>query len=231
MRETQLLAWLEHRRKLLGIESWSALAAQAGLRSDVIEELVCRGSLKGLGRGGRAWLARALKVALQDLEALAAGKISWIERTVDLDRPSGCGGAVIAQRVEFPVLRTVASESGIPVVGHILDDGNVEWLDPSTCGRLPVRVDAQPRAYSLKCKAPAGEEHLIFEPVMGAALGAGMQVVMTLADGTPAGESLFGQLQEADEAAAELICRSPLGSLRKIQLCNIVRTGRLIARV
>lgn len=231
MRQTQFLAWLEHRRKLLGIESWSALGEHAGLRSDVIEELVSNESLKGLGRGGRAWLARALKVALQDLEALAAGKIGWIERIVDLDRPPGCGGALLLQRVTSPALRAAPADSGISVVGRILDDGKVEWLDSSQCGRLVVRIEGEPHAYSLKHHGPVGDEHLIFAPLMGAALRAGMQVVMTLADGTPSGESLFAQLQQADEAEVKLICPGPQGKPRKIQLCNIARTGRLILRV
>src|SRR4051794_29366804 len=84
----RLTEWLRHRQDLLGMASAEDLAEAAAISPGTITTILQTGTLRHVGRSARSWLARALKVTVRDLEALASGRIDWIDdsRMVDFDR-------------------------------------------------------------------------------------------------------------------------------------------------
>lgn len=67
--------WLERRRKIIGFDRQSDLAAAAGLSISIIQRAESSGSLDGKTRATRKLLADALRVSLDDLDRLARGDI------------------------------------------------------------------------------------------------------------------------------------------------------------
>ncbi len=235
--------WLSHRSQLIGACSLTRLADLSGVNLSTLEAIAERGSLDGADRSARAWLARALKVPLKEMESFAEGAAPPIPdwRMVDLDRPGGGASA----RVQFPDADscprpiTAPAGRGIPIVGRVICSDRIIWDDsnPPESRRMRISYRGLTDLFALSVEddlAPdAGNgESLIFRNVLPAHLSRGDCVLFTFSDGTTSGQSRLGWLTAGQDGAAMLM---PFGSAGAdpiaLRLETLVRAARLFARV
>ena len=145
--------------------------------------------LAGASRSARAYLARALKVSVRELEALAAGRIQWIndERRVDFDRL--CATKKRPSHDKIPTAKSCDATKGIPILGRVLESGTVEHFDywtPEEGRRVPVRYPGLPDVFSLEltCDVPPfmKGQCLVFQPILPGEIRDGELMLVTLSD-------------------------------------------------
>ncbi len=232
--------WIDHRAQLLRLHSRSQLADRSGISLATLNAITRTGSLRGIDRSTRAWLARALKVPLREMECFAAGKGPAISdlRRVDFDHPGGAS-TISSEHDEGPAPIPARCGRGIPIVGHILSSDQINWFAsgrPESQRRLPIvypgltDVFALSEEENLSSDAPKGE-CLIFRNEPPPDLSPGDTVLLTFTDGTPSGQSRIGQLSATSDGAAALV---PFGRPNSIPmplpLESIVRAARLLGR-
>ena len=76
---SRLIEWLDHRRDVVGFETWKDLSEFSGLSLHTLDEVQLEGSVEFLNRSDRRTLAGALRVSLRRLEQLDDATINWIE--------------------------------------------------------------------------------------------------------------------------------------------------------
>ncbi|HZL34697.1 MAG TPA: hypothetical protein VFC78_05255 [Tepidisphaeraceae bacterium] len=145
--------WLLHRSGLLGIPWPAGVADAAGLPVAALQAMADAGSLAHTSRSARGYLARAMKVSVRELEALADGRTQWIadERILDIDRlsPTCLRPDLGAALVPTPC----AIHRGMPILGRVAPTGIVEHFDawtPEDGPRLPVRYPGLPDAFAVE---------------------------------------------------------------------------------
>lgn len=149
---TSLAHWLKHRARVIGLSWPDGVADAAGIAPATLTRVDRDSALGPIGRGARSYLARTLKVSVRELEAIAAGKIDWIDdaRQVDLDRFSP---GVPTSPVPRAMPLHCARDRGIPRVGRIVAGGIVEPLEthaPEDQPRLALRYRDHPDAYAMR---------------------------------------------------------------------------------
>lgn len=235
--------WIDHRASLFGLRTVKELADRSGINPATLNTIAQSGSLRGVDRSTRAWLARALKVPLREMESFEAGKTPAIPdlRIVDLDRP---GGAVAArtnrsERNERPKPVPAPTGRGVPIVGSIISSDQINWFAPQrpeSQPRLRIAYPGLTDLFALSVAenlAPEGPEGqcLIFRNEPPPHLSPGDTVLFTFADGAPAGQSRIGQLSTTPDGAAALV---PFGCPNAMPipllLESIVRAARLLDR-
>jgi hypothetical protein len=150
--------WITHRARIVGLAWPEGVADASGVSSFLLTSIGATGNLRRLGRGARGYIARALRVSVRELEALAEGKIDWIDdrKLVDVNRLSP--GVTITAPATV-IATPIPSSRGVPVLGRILPNGHVENFDnwtPEDGRRLAVRYTGVPDAFALEltCDAP-----------------------------------------------------------------------------
>ncbi len=232
-------SWLTARAQRVGLGSITDVCDASGIAVPTLHAIVAAGSLAGTDRSTRAWLARALKVPLREMEAFAAGRAPCIPdaRVVDLDRRGGSKSSDPPTGAPAPV-RAPAGR-GVPVVGSVDENGDVDWLSaPSSSERtirLPIRYPGMPdlfalqTAHALRDLCPRGA-CLIFLDTVPSQLQHGQIALCTLADGTDTGRTRLGRLTALPNGTAGLIPPAPLGTAPiRISTETLVRAARLIA--
>ncbi len=161
--------WICHRARVVGLSWPDGVADAAGLPASQLTALGTTGNIATLSRSARGYLARALRISVRELEALADGRLGWIDdaRVFHVDRYSGDINRGAASAISYP------SSSGVPILGRILEDGHVEhnenWT-PQEGRRLSVRYRDMPDAFALEllCDTPVCPAGgiLVFQPVV-----------------------------------------------------------------
>ncbi len=193
--------WLTHRAQMLGLAWPDGIHDLTGLTPRALQSVRQQGTLRPIGRSACACLARALKVSLRELEALAAGKISWItdDRIVDLDRLH------TAPTPRELIAMACPLEQGTPVLGRIEDTGRVRHHEDWTADdgpRLAARFRGlcDPFALEWPGNAPPhlGTSHLLLQPIRPGELQPGQWAVLTRDPGETVSE-LWIVEQRGDE--------------------------------
>lgn len=236
--------WIDHRAALLGLQTAAELANRSGIQPATLDAIVRRSSLRGVDRSTRAWLARALKVPLREMELFAAGKTPAIPdcRIVDLDRPGGVAAARANPPDNRNCPRSIPAPAGrgVPIVGRIVSSERIMWFDaqiPESRSHLSITYPGLTDLFALSVAenlAPDAAEGqcLIFRNEPPPHLSPGDIVLLTFTDGTPAGHSRLGRLSATRDGAAALV---PFGCVDAmpvpLPLESIVRAARLLDRI
>jgi len=223
--------WIVHRSAVLGLSWPKDVADLCGVEPAALAPLAA-GDLRRVGRSARGYLARALKVSVRDIEALAAGRIAWIDdaRRVEADwlrpampRPPARGAA-----------RPCKPSHGIPILGRILGTGRVEhdetWT-PEDGRRLAFRYSgvADPFALQLQASLPPHQAGsiLVFQTVLPGQLRAGDLSLITCGE-----RETETELGIVYDRAADALWRRTVGVMggdpKRVQLADILRSARVI---
>jgi len=233
--------WLARRAGLLGLGAFSDLCDASGISPLTLRRVAESGLLDEIDRSARAWLARALKVPLRELESFAAGAGPSIpdSRVVDLDRPPAASRPELAVAdLARPSPVPAPPGRGVPIVARLSPGGDIQWLDaaaPRDTPRIPVRCPGVPDAFALAVEQDSPpdlvpETFLIFRNLPASQLAPGDIALITFSDGAPAGQSVLGRLAATSDGAAA-IAAFAADAVKPVllHLETIVRAARLIA--
>ena len=226
--------WITRRAAMLGLHTLSDLSEASGIALPTLASISQTGTIDQIDRSARAWLARALKVPLREMESFAAGTGPAIadDRILDLDRPPAA-----SRRTDLicpsPALAPVGR--GVAIVARFRAGAEFQWFDTSRLqNRLPVHFPGFPDAFAVAVEAPLAPglppgDFLIFRNLPPAHLREGDVALYTFCDGTLAGQTLLGRLTTTSHAAPALSDFSGRASPIPLPLETVVRTARLIA--
>jgi hypothetical protein len=197
---TDLTGWIQHRMSLLEISGPVALAEQADLAEETVVRVFESNQFDSLQQSQLRRLAWALQVNLRKLNALADGRVHWIDdadRYLPFSLDPALGDDAVDPRASVGLSHTGATGApeppqGTPVLGRVCPDGRVEsdecW-DEQWGRRLP---DGQPQrrdTYALE----AGGRSLVVRNANPWEARAGAMVAVYLFDDAD-GAAWFGQL-------------------------------------
>lgn len=225
--------WIIHRAGLIGLAWPDGVADACGLPPTTLVSIRSTGRLAGVGRSARGYLARALKVSVRQLEALAEGKIAWIDdaHSVDLDRFSPY--ALLPAKPVPPIALPCRHGLGVPILGKILEHGIVEsstaW-SPEDGARLPVRYRGAADAFAFELAVetamyPAGAV-LAFRLIAPGELAENELALITL---TPsAAECRLHRVRWHSPQSIQLLPDRERGESAIVSLGDVIRAARLI---
>ncbi len=230
---SRLSEWLRHRQLMLGLRSQEDLAEAAAISADQLERIFQTGTLRHTGRSARAWLARALKVTVRDLELLSFGGIEWIDDShiVDFERLVPAPLRICRDTLtDEPSAIPCPVAHGVPIVGRILYGGTAEFYgDPSAIelDRLPLRYRAMPDAFALhmveRDEPYAITGVLIFNALPPGQIGQN-QIALITRDDTA--DSIVGQV--AKNSASRLCLLTQDGREISMPLEAVVRAATVV---
>ncbi|MDB5294008.1 MAG: hypothetical protein JWL69_5249 [Phycisphaerales bacterium] len=181
--------WVLHRAKVLGMTNVEALADESGIALETVQTMLEADSLRCVSRSARAYLARALKVSVRDLESLDTGGANWIadNHQVDLDRHAP--SATRSRTTKTPIPVSCPTGRGVPIVGRVISGGVVEHIDdpPAADGRrLDVRYPGLPDVFALELVVDvppySSGRFLAFQVIAPADVCAGELALLTRCD-------------------------------------------------
>lgn len=225
---SRLLEWLDHRKDVVGLETWKDLAEYSGVSLQVLDEVRASQTLSYINRSERRCLAAALRVSLRKLEQLSDGTIDWIEDSYvyDVDtrrRPS-------ADREEcdavFSMLKDVQpGDRGTPVVGHITRSGRAEadeeWQE-DWGKRLPARFGRGQGIYAMEVEGM--DRCVVFRNVAPWEFRTGQAAIYCWNGWEAVG--WFGEVNMGVETAAITTLD---GKRQELSASTVVRIGKKIA--
>jgi hypothetical protein len=225
---SRLIQWLDHRREVVGLETWKELAEDSGLPPDALHDVQVMQSVQVLERSQRRWLAAALRVSLRKLEELDCGEIDWIDddHVVDID----VQGRPRPGREDDPAYwasrETRADESGTPLVGRIRANGAAEpdedWHQ-EWGRRLPARFGKGRDIYALEIEGVG--QFFVFRNVPPWEFREGAAAIYCW-NGYEA-RGVFGHVQLAAFTAVVVTLD---GQRHHLDPANVVRIGKIIGR-
>ncbi|MDB5303491.1 MAG: hypothetical protein JWM97_1040 [Phycisphaerales bacterium] len=226
--------WVLHRAKVLGMPTAGALADESGIAIETVHAMLEADSLQHIGRSARAYLARALKVSVRDLESLDAGGAKWIAVThhVDLDRHAP--KTARSRSAAMPAAVPCPAGRGVPILGRVMKGGAVEHFDdwtPLDGRRLRVRYAGVPDCFALELKTNAPPHQkgtfLAFQIIAPADLQAGDLALLTRSDASA--ETRLCRIEQIEASTLRLLPPANTQStLPPVALCDILRAARII---
>ena len=225
---SRLIQWLDHRREVVGFDTWKDLAEFSGLSLQGIHNAQTYHTLDVLDRSERRLLAAVLRVSLRKLEQLSAGQLHWIEDSYVFD-PEIRGRPLPCQEKDpsyWAPEDARSDDRGTPLLGRIKPSGEAEadedWQEE--WGRhLPARFGKGYDIYALELDG--GGRAIAFRNIPAWEFREGTATVYCW-NGWDA-RGWFGQVQLASSRASVV---TPDGQRHELEPETVVRVGKIIGR-
>ena len=225
---SRLVHWLDHRMEVVGLDRLKDLAELSGVSLQTLRDLQAYGTLDMLSRSERRKLAASLRVSLRKLEQLNEGDIDWIDDADIYDADTSARPR--PNQEEDPTYwapREIAPEDrGTPLIGRVRPSGEAEpdedWQEE--WGRhLPKRFGKGRDIYALELEGLGRSVVLRNIPPWEFREG---NATVYCWNGWE-GRGWFGRVYLQPSRARVV---TPDGQRHDLDMLNVVRIGKLVAR-